>query len=158
MAHRKLVFELPASSVEAFEAFFNHTVRSKWDTLLDVNYVEGGGDHPYVGAITTNEGRGWKAALAMRTRFLTYDPPRHASAVLVRAMGPFAAWGASMRFADADGYRCVMTYTFTIHLRPRWLGKILDPVAGALFTWETRRRFAAMARYLRRNAAAARAA
>jgi hypothetical protein len=149
MAHGKLVFALPAGRAEAFEAFFNHALRLKWDTLLDVNYVEGGGTHPYVGAITTNEGRGWKRALSMRTRFLTYDPPRHAAAALIEPMGPFARWGASMRFDDAEGGRCVMTYTFTIHLRPSWLGKILDPVAGMLFRWETRRRFAAMARFLR---------
>ena len=39
--------------------------------------------------------------------------------------------------------------TFTLHLRPRWLGLLLDPLAGLLFAWETRRRFGAMARYLR---------
>jgi hypothetical protein len=54
MAHGRLAFVLPASSVNAFEAFFNHTVRLKWDTLLRVTYVEGGGTHPYVGAISTN--------------------------------------------------------------------------------------------------------
>lgn len=153
MAHGKLTFDLPADTADAFEAFFNHDVRSTWDTLLEVNYVEGGGSHPYVGAISSNKGRGWKALLGMRTRFLTYDPPRHASAVLVEPMGPFALWGASMRFEEAGAGRCVMTYTFTIHLRPRWLGALLDPIAGALFRWETRRRFAAMARYLRVTAA-----
>jgi hypothetical protein len=149
MAHGRLTFDLPAAADDAFEAFFNHDVRSTWDTLLDVNYVEGGGSHPYVGAISTNKGRGWKTLLGMRTRFLTYDPPRHASAVLVEPAGPFAQWGASMRFTPAGARRCVMTYTFTIHLRRHWLGALLDPIAGALFRWETRRRFAAMARYLR---------
>lgn len=155
MAHAKLEFVMPASSADAFEAFFNHTVRRRWDTLLDVNYVEGGGTHPYVGAVTTNEGRGWKTALSMRTRFLTYDAPRQASAVLVEPTGPFAMWGASLRFVDRGDGTSLMTYTLTIHLRPRWLGKVLDPVAGVLFQWETRRRFAAMARYLleSRNAA-----
>lgn len=148
MAHAKLIFPMPASSADAFEAFFNHTIRSRWDTLLDVNYVEGGGTHPYVGAITTNEGRGWKTMLAMRTRFLTYDPPRQASAVLVAPSGPFATWGASLRFSDRPDGTSLMTYTFTIHLRPRWLGRLLDPIAGLLFQWETRRRFTAMARYL----------
>ena len=151
MAHARLTFVMPAPSSDAFEAFFNHTVRRKWDTLLSVNYVEGGGTHPRVGAITANEGRGWKAALSMRTRFLTYDPPQQASAVLVEPTGPFAQWGASMRFRDRTDGGSDMTYTFTIHLRPRWLGWILDPIAGLLFTWETRRRFRSMARYLEDN-------
>ena len=151
MAHGKLVFDLPAGGTEAFEAFFNHGIRLTWDTLLDVNYVEGGGTHPYVGAITMNQGRGWKTALSMRTRFLTYDPPHHASAVLVEPMGPFAQWGASMRFVDEGERRCTMTYTFTVHLRPPWVGKLLDPLAGMLFRRETRRRFAAMAQHLRKT-------
>jgi hypothetical protein len=148
MAHGKLIFVMPASRSDAFEAFFNHTIRRKWDTLLHVSYVEGGGTHPRVGVITSNEGGGWKAALSMRTRFLTYDPPQQASAVLVEPTGPFAQWGASMRFRDRVDGRSEMTYPFTIHLRPRWLGRILDPIAGLLFTWETRRRFKAMASYL----------
>jgi hypothetical protein len=153
MAHAKLVFEFPASRALAFEAFFNHEIRSRWDTLLNLNYVEGGGTHPYVGAITANEGRGWKTGLAMRTRFLTYDPPRHASAVLVKPAGPFAQWGASMHFIDTGIDDCVMTYTFTLHIRPRWLGRIVDPIAGMLFQRETRRRFSAMRRYLREHRA-----
>lgn len=40
MAHGRLVFVMPACSADAFEAFFNHSVRLRWDTLLSVNYVE----------------------------------------------------------------------------------------------------------------------
>ena len=57
MTHGKLEFIMPARSEDAFEAFFNHSVRLNWDTLLNVNYVEGGGSYPYVGAISTNVGR-----------------------------------------------------------------------------------------------------
>ena len=49
--HGRLEFILPAPRERAFEAFFNHQVRLRWDTLLHVTYVEGGGTHPYAGAI-----------------------------------------------------------------------------------------------------------
>ena len=140
-----------APSLAAFEAFFNHTTRLRWDTLLALTYVEGGGTHPHVGAITVNKGRGWKGPLSMRTRFLTYDPPRQASAVLVAPAGLFEKWGASMRFEDRADGGSNLIYTYTIHLRARWLRWLLDPVAGVLFAWETRRRFNAMARYLRES-------
>jgi hypothetical protein len=42
MAHGRLIFVMPARCDAAFEAFFNHDVRLRWDTLLRVNYVEGG--------------------------------------------------------------------------------------------------------------------
>ena len=118
-----------------------------------MNYVEGGGTHPYAGAISTNIGRGWKTGLSMRTRFLVYDPPRLASAEMCEPGGPFALWAASMRFFDRDDGLCTLVYTYSIKLRPRWLGLLLDPVASVLFAWETRRRFAAMACYLRRTVA-----
>lgn len=152
VAHGRLVFTMPAKSVDAFEAFFNHSVRLKWDTLLRVNYVEGGGSHPYVGAVSTNLGRGWKSWLSMRTRFLTYDPPRQASAEMIQPTGPFALWAASMRFRDLDGARSELVYTFAIKVRPRWAGFFLDPLAGFLFARETRRRFKAMAAYLAEKA------
>jgi hypothetical protein len=44
-SHGRLEFVMPAPSTKV-----NHDVRLRWDTLLDVTYVEGGGTHPYVGA------------------------------------------------------------------------------------------------------------
>jgi len=152
MAHGKMTFVMPAASADAFEAFFNHHVRLEWDTLLKVAYVEGGGTHPYAGAVSTNRGRGWKTGLAMRTRFLAYDPPRMASAEMVEPAGPFSQWAASMRFRDREDGRCDLIYTYSIKLRPNWTGKLFDGLAGLLFAWETRRRFGAMARYLERKA------
>jgi len=148
MAHGRLSFVMPARCDEAFEAFFNHDVRLRWDTLLKVNYVESGGTHPYVGAVSTNRGRGWKTGLAMRTQFLVYDPPRMASAEMVEISGPFAQWAASMRFRDRDDGACDLVYTYSLKLRPRCIGKLFDRPAGFLFERETRKRFAAMARYL----------
>jgi hypothetical protein len=140
---------MPARSADAWEAFFNHSVRLTWDTLLSVNYVEGGGTHPYVGAISTNRGRGWKTGLTMRTRFLSYDPPHQASAELVAPTGPFALWAASLRFKNREDGGTDLIYTYSIRLRPRWIGALFDRFAGILFARETRRRFAAMANYLR---------
>lgn len=147
-ARRRLAFVMPASSAEAFEAFFNHDVRRRWDTLLKVTYVEGGGTHPYAGAISTNRGRGWKKGMAMRTRFLVYDAPRQASAEMVEPTGLFELWAASMRFRDRNDGTCDLIYSFALQLRPRWMAALFGWLGSALFAWETRRRFGAMARYL----------
>lgn len=148
MVQRRLLLRMPASAEAAFEAFHNHAIRLEWDTLLSVAYVEGGGTHPYVGAITTNRGRGWKRHLAMRTRFVNYDPPRIAAAVIQEPVGLFELWAASMRHRDLNDGTSELIYTFNIRLRPRWLGYFLDSIAIKVFEIETRRRFAAMARYL----------
>ncbi len=148
MAQRRLVLTMPASAASAFEAFHNHEVRLKLDTLLSTAFVEGGGTHPYINAITLNRGRGWKRYFTMRTRFVNYDPSRVAAAVLHEPAGLFAFWAASMRHRDFDDGTSELIYTFTLKLRPRWLGYFLNSLANELFEIETRSRFRAMAIFL----------
>lgn len=140
---------MPACSADAFEAFHNHAVRLRWDTLLKEAYVEGGASHPFVGAISFNRGKGWKAGLSMRTRFVAYDPPRVAAAIIVAPTGPFYFWGASMKHRDLEGGGSELDYSFHIKLRPRWLLAPFDFIATRIFAWQTRRRFNAMAEYLK---------
>lgn len=140
---------MPAPSAQVFEGFHNHSVRLEWDALLAAAFVENGGSHPYPGAITTNRGGGWERALGMRTRFLTCDPPRLAPATLVSPTGVLAHWAASMRHGDRSDGTSDLIYAFTIELRPRWLHWILGSVATRVFERETRKRFVAMANFLR---------
>ncbi|MBN6715460.1 SRPBCC family protein [Pseudomonas capsici] len=149
MRQNRIRMIMPASAADVFEAFHDHDVRMRWDSLLSRAEVEGGGSHPYVGAITFNQGRGWKRMFAMRTRFVNYQPGRVAAAVLVEPAGWFESWAASMQHRDLDDSRSELIYTFRLQMRPRWLGRVLDPLVNRLFEYETRRRFAAMAEYLR---------
>lgn len=83
MVQRRITLIMPSCASDAFEAFHNHSVRKHWDTLLSHAAVEGGGNHPYIGAITLNKGRGWKRLFAKHTRFVHYRPGQVAAAVLV---------------------------------------------------------------------------
>jgi hypothetical protein len=78
---------------------FSITIFACADTLLRVNYVEGGGTHPYVSGISSNYGRGWKKWLAVGTRF-GVPTAMTRSAEMIQPTGPFALWAASMRFRD----------------------------------------------------------
>ena len=147
-SHGKLAFVLPAPSAVAFEAFFNHEVRLRWDTLLEATHVEGGGTHPYAGAVSTNRGRGWKGGVTMRTRFLVYDPPRQAAAEMLEPTGVFERWAASLRFRDRGDGTCDLVYTYAIELRPTWLEAWFGWASNMLYAWETRHRFRAMAAFL----------
>jgi hypothetical protein len=84
----------------------------------------------------------------MRTLFLTYDPPSRASAKINEPTGLFNLWAASMHFRDVKPSECELVYTYSVKLRPKWLGKLFDPIAGWLFARETKRRFEAMSHYL----------
>ncbi len=145
MARRRLTLTMPGSAADAFEAFHNHEKRLRWDTLLSSAQVEGGGTHPYVGA---NTGRGWMRGLSMRTRFVSYRPPELAAAATVGPAGPIAFWAASMHHRDTEAGKSELIYTFSLRLRPSL--RLFDALAAWIFERESRRRFAAMADYLRR--------
>lgn len=85
----------------------------------------------------------------MRTRFVNYKSAQVAAAVLVEPSGWFQWWAASMRHRDLEDGTSELVYSFSVRLRPRWLGVLLDPLANRIFEHETRHRFAAMAEYLR---------
>ncbi|GAB0077825.1 hypothetical protein TOC8171_32280 [Pseudomonas syringae] len=53
-----------------------------------------------------------------------------------------------MHHKDLGDNTSELTYTFNLRLRPRWLGWMFDSLINRLFEIETRRRFAAMAKYL----------
>lgn len=138
----------------AFEAFHNHKIRLQWDTLLSEAGVEGGGDHPYVGAITYNRGKGWMAGLRMRTKFVSYEPPRLAAAHLLEPTGLFEEWAASMKHRDLPDGSSELVYSFNLRMRPRWLFRLMDGIAQRVFAYQTRKRFKAMAVYLQTQGAA----
>ncbi|GAC1030770.1 hypothetical protein thsps21_15970 [Pseudomonas sp. No.21] len=151
MSTHRFTLVMPASADATFEAFHNHRVRLQWDTLLAVAHMEAGDSHPSIGAVSFNRGKGWKRLLAMRTRFVNYQPGKVAAAMLVEPTGLFESWAASMRHRDIEAGRSELIYSFSLTLRPRWLGVLLDPLANRLFAWEARRRFAALAVFLARK-------
>jgi len=151
VTHRTLFFKMPATAAEAFDAFHNHSIRMRWDTLVKGATIRGGGDYPFVGAVTVNRGRDWKSAIAFDTRYVSFSPPKVAAAVIVVPTGIFQQWGASMHHRDLPNGESELKYTFTLHLRPKWLAFLFDGLAGLLYAWEMRRRFSAMRKYLLAN-------
>ncbi|WP_443191061.1 SRPBCC family protein [Pseudomonas indica] len=151
MSRYKITLVMPAPAADTFEAFHNHLVRLEWDTLLSASHVEGGGSHPYVGAVTFNQGCGWMCLLSMRTRFVNYQPGKVAVAMLVEPSGMFQEWSASMRHRDLHEGMSELVYTFSLRLRPHWFGRLFDVWANRLFERATRKRFEALADYLRAN-------
>ncbi|BCG26139.1 hypothetical protein TUM18999_43300 [Pseudomonas tohonis] len=148
MSINRFTLIMPASAADTFEAFHNHRVRLKWDTLLSVAHMETGESHPSINAVSFNRGKGWKRLLAMRTRFVNYQPGKVAAAMLVAPTGLFESWAASMRHRDIEEGRSELIYSFSLKLRPGWLGVLLDPLANRVFAWEAHKRFAALAVFL----------
>jgi len=152
MAHDRFEYEMPASPEVVFDAFHYQYWRHRWDSLVHATHVLGGAPCPYVGAVTENSGGGLLKPLAMRTRFVSYQPGRVAAAAMEGRAFPFTRWAASMRHQPLALGRSMMIYTYSFECRPRVLRWLLEPIVKRVFDWQTHRRFARMRDFLHLHA------
>lgn len=138
---------MPADAAVVFDAFHYHRWRPRWDSLVQTTEVQGGAPCPSVGAVSDNAGAGLLRLLSMRTRFVSYDRPRLAAAVMEGAHFPFRRWAASMRHVPNGTDRSRMIYTYTLEASPR-----LEPWVAWAFERSTRRRFARLQGFLAAHA------
>jgi hypothetical protein len=153
LAHKRFMFDMPASAEVVFDTFHYHQWRARWDSLVSDTHVTDGAPCPYVGAISENTGGGVLRSLAMRTQFVAYDRPRIAAATMLGRSFPFSKWAAAMQHQRIDDNRSTMIYTYTFRVGPRSIGWLLEPIVQLVFNWQTRRRFGRMRRFLAAHAA-----
>ncbi|MGI8697624.1 MAG: SRPBCC family protein [Mycobacteriales bacterium] len=145
--HLRVRESLPASCEEAFDLIHDYPRRLEWDTLLRAAWTEDGAV-PAAGVVATCTARRSLGGLSFRTRYKVFRRPEVAAVRLESPVLVFQAWGASIRHSRrADGGSDV-EYAMTFTCRPRLLAPLLEPVVGAAFCWETRRRLAALRRAL----------
>lgn len=152
MVHGRLEFEMAADAEAVFDAFHHLQWRRRWDSLVGDSRVEGGADCPSVGAITVNQGRGWLQGVSMRTRFVSFDRPRVAAAVMLGRSFPFTQWAASMRHRALGPGCSLMIYTYRLEVGPAWARRLVEPLVAALFQRQTRRRFARLQAFVAAHA------
>lgn len=148
MAHKKLIFSMPARADIVFDAFHYHEWRSQWDSLVRRTRVEHDAPCPSVGAITENQGAGALRTLAMRTQFISYDRPVLAAATMIGRSFPFTQWAASMRHQDNALNQSLLIYTYTFQVGPAPFRALLDPAVDWIFTGKTNQRFQRLAQFL----------
>ena len=152
MPHRRFEFDMPATAGLVFDSFHHHRWRQRWDSLVRETRVVGGAPCPYVGAVTSNAGRGLLRALGMRTRFVSYQRPLVAAAVMEGRSFPFSRWAASMRHRDLPGGTSVLIYTYSFEVAGGPLRVLLEPCVQWVFDRKTRQRFARLRRFLAEHA------
>ncbi len=145
-AHLVVTEQMPVPSAAVFDALHDYGRRLEWDTLL--RRAEVVGDQPPGPDVETVCTARWLlGGYGFRTRYVTFRRPTLAAVTLTRPVFVFATWAASIRHRDEDG-GSLLTYTFTFTCRPRLLAPLVEPVARFAFGVETRRRLAALRRFL----------
>ena len=145
---------MPAPEAVVFDAFHHQHWRRQWDSLVRNTRISGGGEHPFVGAVTDSGGAGLLRGLSMRTCFVTYQRPRLAAAAMQGESFPFSRWAASMKHLPGSSGHSVLAYTYTFEVKPRALRWLLEPVVRLAFNRQTRRRFERLQQFLHHRAGA----
>jgi len=147
VAHGKVTETIPASGEEVFTLIHDCDRRLEWDTLLRAAYLDDGHEEAAKGATAVCVGKWYLGGFALKTVYVTFDPPKLAAVKMVNEPPFFGAWAASLRREDTGGGDSRVTYTFTFTVKPRPLRFILEPVMGLVFRLETRKRLRALKKH-----------
>ncbi len=150
MVHGKVTETIPASSSEVFALIHGYDRRLEWDTLLRAAYLDDGHTKAARDATAVCAGKWYLGGFALKTVYVTFDPPKLAAVKIVNEPPFFKAWAASLRHEDIGDGSSRVTYTFTFTAKPRSLRLILEPVMGLAFRLETRKRLRALKKHFER--------
>ena len=150
MHHGSVSETMPAGSREVFALLHDYARRLEWDTLLSAAYLADGHTQAGLGATSVCVGRSMLGRIALKTVYVTFDPPRLAAVKMVNAPPLFKSWAASIRHEDLPRDESRITYEFQFTTRPSFARWLLDPLVHRLFLWETRKRLRALRAFFSR--------
>lgn len=151
MPHGTVLAIMPAASCDVFRLLHDYDRRLEWDTLLSAAYLEEGSQAAQLHALAVCRGRAQLGGIEMRTEYVSFKPPHVAAVKMVNRPPLFHSFAATIRHRDLPGGQSELEYKYHFTARPRWLRWILHPLLSALFRHETKRRLAALRRFLARQ-------
>lgn len=120
----------------------DYSRRLAWDPFLRRAELIGGAQSPAVGV------RAWcvsRLGIGMETEYVSFSPPRVAAVKMTRGPRLLRTFGGSWAFEPVGGTQTRVTFRYFLDVRPSWLAALLEPPARWWFSWETKRRVAALA-------------
>jgi hypothetical protein len=142
------VIDIRASPEVVFDLIHDYPRRLSWDPFLKEARLLDGADAAGPGVKALCVARNGFGGLAMETVYVSFDRPRVAAVRMTRGPAVLETFAASLRQEVVDGGLTRVTYRFHCSTRPRWLRRVLDPVANALFRREVRQRLRRLKRHL----------
>ncbi len=156
--------DIAASCEEVFEVVHDYSIRLHWDTLLSKACVlDGPSAKAALGVRTLCVGRASLARLGMETVYVSFQRPSVAAVRMTRGPWFIAEFAASIRHQPLPGQIPLtpgspgsrVIYKLRLRTRPRLFRFLLDPILQAVFLWETRKRLAALKRFIETRKAGA---
>lgn len=138
LEHRAVV-DAPPDRVFALTQ--DYARRLEWDPFLRRAELAGGATAAGVGV------RAWcvsRAGFGMETEYVTFAPPRIAAVKMTRGPWFLRTFGGAWELSPVPDGGTEISFRYQFHLRPAWFAWALEPLARGWFSWETKRRVAAL--------------
>jgi hypothetical protein len=144
--------DVAAPPEAVFDLIHDYERRLEWDPFLCEARLLDGAHAAGVGVRALCRARTRSGGGAMETVYVSYQRPAVAAVRMTR--GPFylAEFAASLRQLPLPGGSTRVSYKFNLAGRPAWLRPLMEPVLAMVFRRETRRRLAALRRFLEADA------
>lgn len=146
--HSSASQRIRAPSAVVFELLHDYNRRLEWDTLLQEAYLTDNWTAADLHATTVCRGRSILGGIAMKTEYVSFNPPHVAAVKLVNRPPFFETFAATIRHRDLDQNESEIEYIYTFTARPRWLQWLLHPIMNRLLQQETKKRLQSLARFL----------
>jgi hypothetical protein len=147
MPHGSLTDTIPATSAEVFRLLHDYDRRLEWDTLLSDARLCGGWTEAQLHATSVCTGHWYLGRLALKTEYVSFNPPQVAAVKLVNRPPWFESFAATIRHEDLGDGTSRIEYVYNFSARPTWLRWLLHPAMALIFRWETRKRLRALRRW-----------
>jgi hypothetical protein len=144
MPHGTVHEIIPASSTEVFRVLHDYARRLEWDTLLQEAYLTNGHVEAQLGAVSVCRGKTSLGGMALKTRYISFRPPRLAAVEMINRPPFFEKFAATIRHSDLGNSSSSVEYIYSFTARPRWLRALLHPIMNLLFVRETKKRLRAL--------------
>jgi len=148
MPHGRITETISAPAADVFRLVHDYSRRLEWDTLLESASLTDGFTDARLGATTVCKGRRNTGRIAVKTKYVAFQPPVLAAVKMVNRPPFLEAFAATIRHQDRDRTSSSIEYIFTFTTRPRWLRLLLNPIMRAVFASATKKRLRSLRRFL----------
>src|SRR5262245_63410264 len=131
---------------QVFALTQDYSRRLSWDPFLRHAELVGGAVAPGVGV------RAWcvaRAGVGMETEYVSFVRPRVAAVKMTRGPWVLESFGGAWEFSPNGSNATTVSFRYQFRTRPRWLARLVEPMARRWFSWETRKRVVALQAALR---------
>ena len=128
------------SAEELFWMSQDYKRRLEWDVYLSEAYLL---DNKSVAAPGVESFCKSKGGSVLVSRYISFSPPTHAAVQMTKGPWVLAKFSGTWRFASLPDGRTEVRFIYNFKVRPVLLRWLLEPIVGALYRRDMRRRLKA---------------